>query len=125
VIFALLEVDGYEIKDEEQIRQRLLEVSGDAHYLWFVANGDCGRFNSDLNCRTLEDYTSKRFYVERNQSFFLSRVRLLRQKDGISLTSSKTPAISERMLLPAAAQAGMTVVPEVPNRLFFMIRREK
>jgi hypothetical protein len=99
-------MDGYEIKDEEQIRKRLLEVPGDPHYLWLVTNGDCGRFNSDLNCRTLEDFISKYFYVERNQSFFLSRVRLLRRKDGISLTSFKTPAILERMLLPNGSSNG-------------------
>ncbi len=72
----------YRFHNETEIAEALSRVQNASGRLWLITDPDkgCQSMEVDLNCRELEDYLAAHYVVEKEQSFFHSRIRLLQAK---------------------------------------------
>ena len=78
--FDTFDIRDYVFKDEQQVNDALARLPGEHEFLWLVTDGMCGFMDVDYNCQGVEDFVGKYYTVEKNETFFNVRARLLRRK---------------------------------------------
>lgn len=78
--FDTFDIKDYVLRDEQEIKDALARVPGGHEQLWLVTDNVCHFMDVDYNCQGLEEFATKYYEVEKTETFFNSKVRLLRRK---------------------------------------------
>lgn len=78
--YDTFDINNYVLRDEQEITAAIARVPGDHQQLWLVTDNICHFMDVNYNCEGLEAFVEKYYEVEKTETFFNSKVRLLRRK---------------------------------------------